>query len=126
MKVTNEMLISAIKGSAGNVQVILDRIRDAYKISISRQAVEQRKKNDEEIAKAFYEEREHTKDFVENAFLKKVRDGNVTAMIFYLKTQCKDRGYLERREITGQDGAPLQTGEVKIYIPDNGRDKNGD
>jgi hypothetical protein len=40
--------------------------------------------------------------------------------------QGKERGYSERRELTGSNGAPLQMGEVKIYIPDNGRDKNGD
>ncbi len=29
------------------------------------------------------------------------------AIAFYLKCQAKDRGYVERQEITGADGAPL-------------------
>lgn len=126
MKVTNEELIAAIKGSTGNVSVIVNRIKEQYKIQVTRQAVEWRRDNDEEIAEAFKTERERTKDFVENEFFKQVKSGNMTAIIFYLKTQCKDRGYSERRELTGVDGASLQMGEVKIYIPDNGRDKDGD
>lgn len=125
-KVTRGQLLSAIKGSAGNVSVILTRLKEEYGIEITRQAVHDRKDRDEIIGKAFTEEKERTKDFVENEFFKQVKDGNMTAIIFFLKTQCKDRGYSERKEITGADGSSLQMGEVKIYIPDNGRDKNGD
>ena len=126
MKVTNEELIAAIKGSAGNISVIVGRIKEQYGIQVTRQAIEWRRDNDEEIAEALKLERERTKDFVENKFFEQVKNGNMTAIIFFLKTQCKDRGYSERKEITGADGSSLQMGEVKIYIPDNGRDKNGD
>jgi replication-associated recombination protein RarA len=51
--------------------------------------------------------REARHDFVENALHKSIRDGNVTAQIFYLKTQAKHRGYVERQEVTGADGADL-------------------
>ena len=33
-------------------------------------------------------------------------DRNTTALIFFLKTQGKGRGYTERHEVTGADGAP--------------------
>lgn len=36
------------------------------------------------------------------------------AVIFFLKTQGKKRGYIERTEITGEDGGP-----IKIVAPDN-------
>lgn len=121
-KVTKGQLLSAIKGSAGNVTVILERLKKEYGITITRDAIVWRRSNNEEIAEAFKQEKERTKDFVENEFFKQVKNGNMTAIIFYLKTQCKDRGYSERREITGADGASLQMGEIKIYIPDNGRD----
>lgn len=41
---------------------------------------------------------------------------NVTAIIFYLKCQAKDRGYVERmqHEVTGADGGPL----VVRYVDD--------
>ena len=34
---------------------------------------------------------------------------DITGIIFYLKTQCKDRGYVERQEITGKDGDAIKT-----------------
>ena len=38
------------------------------------------------------------KDFVESQLFKQIKDGNTSATIFYLKTQAKDRGYVERME----------------------------
>ena len=125
-KVTIGQLLGAIKGSAGNVTVILERLKKEYGIEITRDAIVWRRNNDERVAEAFKLEKERTKDFVENEFFKQVKGGNMTAIIFFLKTQCKDRGYSERKEITGSNGTPLQMGEVKIYIPDNGRDTHGD
>lgn len=47
-------------------------------------------------------------DFAETSLLKQIQDGNTSATIFYLKTQGKERGYVERQEVTGSDGKPVE------------------
>jgi hypothetical protein len=42
-----------------------------------------------------------------------VRDGNLGAVIFYLKTQHKVRGFTERIETTGQDGDAIEVRQIK-------------
>ena len=59
--------------------------------------------------------KELQKDFAESRILKKMKEGDTTMIIFYAKTQMKDRGYTERREITGKDGEDLiRTKEIDL------------
>ena len=51
-------------------------------------------------------------DFAESKLHKLIQNENVTAIIFYLKTKGKNRGYVERNEITGKDG-----NEINFVIP---------
>lgn len=60
---------------------------------------------------------ETQKDVGEAALLKLIRDGDTAAIIFYAKTKLKDRGYVERQEITGKDGEPIRN--TIIQVPDN-------
>ena len=48
--------------------------------------------------------KERQKDYVVGKLFSEIKKGNITAIIFYLKTQAKDRGYVERQEVTGADG----------------------
>ncbi len=59
------------------------------------------------VAEAWQGIREKRTDFVENKLQQQIDSGNITAIIFYLKTQAKDRGYVERQEITGAEGGKL-------------------
>jgi hypothetical protein len=52
-------------------------------------------------------------DFAESSLQRQIQDGNTTATIFYLKTKGKDRGYVERQEVTGING-----GGITIQIVD--------
>lgn len=52
-----------------------------------------------ELQKAMDETREKMVDVVENALHNQIDLGNITGIIFFLKTQGKDRGYIERSEI---------------------------
>jgi hypothetical protein len=59
------------------------------------------------VQEALEEARETNIDFVESSLMKQIKKGNVTAMIFFLKTQGKHRGWVERQEVAGVKDAPL-------------------
>ena len=44
------------------------------------------------------------------------QEGNITAIIFTLKTLGKSRGYVERQEVTGAEGKPVETKITEIVI----------
>jgi len=50
------------------------------------------------LKKTVEEARESLKDDAESELQKQMFRGNITALIFYLKTQAKDRGYVERSQ----------------------------
>lgn len=50
------------------------------------------------------DERELVTDITELKLFDAIASGEAWAICFYLKTQGKDRGYVERHELTGRDG----------------------
>lgn len=71
----------------------------------------------EGLEEAVQEGRNTRLDFAESMLDKGMLEGNITATIFFLKTQGKSRGYVERQEVTGADGKKLF--EVNILDADN-------
>lgn len=51
-------------------------------------------------------------DTAEHGLLSAIREGNLSAIIFFLKCKGKHRGYVERGEVTGPDGAPILVGDL--------------
>jgi hypothetical protein len=73
------------------------------------------------LKKAIYEAIETNLDLAESKLVSGISEGNMTAIIFYLKTKGKHRGYVQRVEATGIDGEAVQhrvkhTGRVKFKI----------
>lgn len=99
----------------------------AEAIGCSRQTVYNAIQTYPSVARALDEEREKLKDLVEERLIDQIQQGNMTAIIWYSKTQMKDRGYVERHEHTGSQGGPIETNHVHVYLPQNGRDgdRNG-
>jgi len=71
-----------------------------------------------EVRKEIEEMEEELLDYAERKLLEKIQKGNLGAILFYLKCKGKKRGYIERQEITGEDGSPIQV-TVKVKIEDD-------
>nr|DAY26079.1 MAG TPA: Terminase small subunit [Caudoviricetes sp.] len=86
-------------------------------ISMTRQIYYKWLEDDPSFAEAVEAIRQEQIDTVESALLNKIEDGDTTAVIFYLKTKGKERGYSERTELTGKDGKDLNP-DIRIEIVD--------
>ena len=92
-------------------------------ISMTRQIYYKWLEDDPSFAEAVEAIRQEQIDTVESALLNKIEDGDTTAVIFYLKTKGKERGYTDRTELTGRDGKDLIP-DIRIEIVD--ADYSGD
>jgi hypothetical protein len=108
MKFSVKKLRDAIIKARGNVSIV------AKSFDVSRTTIYTHINKYPDVQQCLTDEREKMIDNVESALYNQALDGNTTAMIFFLKTQGKGRGYIERQELTGKDGEKLVV-EVK-YI----------
>ena len=103
---TAEQIIAALEESKGYVS------KTASILGCTPRTVYNYRDKYATVADAWSSIRERRHDFVENKLHELISKGNITAIIFYLKTQAKSRGYIERQEVE-------QTGELSIrYVND--------
>jgi hypothetical protein len=91
---TAAQVIEAIRKSRGFVSTI------AKRLGCERTYIYKLIEKYPTAKEALENEREGVKDFAEGKLIQQIDAGNVTAIIFYLKTQAKDRGYVEKQEIS--------------------------
>ncbi len=60
------------------------------------------------------DQKEKTTDWVFNKLLMAIKKDNLTAIMFYLKTVGKDRGFTERFEHTGADEKPIPISIIEV------------
>lgn len=94
------MFIEAYKNSLGNICKALEMMPPVARPS--RQQVYKWIDADPDFKNSLTEAMELQKDFAENALLQRIREGDTTAIIFYLKTKAKDRGYSEKVEVSAK------------------------
>jgi transposase-like protein len=101
-KYTEQQIIEALEESKGLIAPA------ARKLGCARDTI--RKYIDEyaEVAQAKLDQREAVTDMAENALYQAILDREAWAVCFYLKCMAKDRGYVERAELTGTNGAPVK------------------
>lgn len=68
-------------------------------LGVSRSTVSERVRRSERLRKVIDEQRETVGDICESKLFKQIKADNLTAIIFYLKTIGRDRGYIERQEM---------------------------
>jgi hypothetical protein len=96
-----EQVLKAIPGSLGIIGVI------AKRLGVDRSLILDYHTKYPEVAKAIQDEEEGKKDLIESAFIDLVNEGNERAILFGMKTLCKDRGYNEN-QVTAQINLPLE------------------
>ncbi|MBD5585832.1 MAG: hypothetical protein HDQ88_12180 [Clostridia bacterium] len=85
-------IIMAYEKKAGNLSAT------ASALGVSRQTLYDWRKEFPELKSKMEDIEESLLDFTESKLLEAIQDGNLTAIIFHLKTKGKERGYVERVE----------------------------
>jgi hypothetical protein len=100
---TIEGVEAKLKDLQGNMAAV------ARAFGCSRQAVWKFVQGRQTLLAVQHDLREGMKDHAESALHAALLRGEAWAVCFFLKTQAKDRGYVERQEMTGRDGEPLHS-----------------
>lgn len=79
----------------------------ARSLGCNRKTIANMAKRYPEIADVVYEEVEGLIDTAEAKLSEAIARGELPAIVFFLKTRAKHRGYVERGELTGAGGKPL-------------------
>lgn len=107
-KYTAQQMIDAIQDAKGILAAA------ARSLGCSRTTLYNYMERYSTVKDAYTESRETLLDFTEQQLFKQVSEGNITAIIFTLKTIGKRRGYVERQEVTGKDGDV-----IRVTLSDN-------
>lgn len=84
-------------------------------VGISTQTYYNWLKDDADFSASCKKIEESTKDFIEYALLKKIEEGDTSAIIFAAKTKLRCRGYSERIDVTS-NGKSIQSTIAPINV----------
>lgn len=93
MDAKKKTIIEVLKRTMGNVTKACEAA------GISRVSFYNWKEADEKFSQEVESISEYLLDFTEDQLYTKIKKGNLTAIIFYLKTKGKKRGYVERMQV---------------------------
>ncbi len=100
-RISAEKLIEAIQLHNGNLAAV------ARTLKASRSGIYKRLKQLPSAQEALKDARETMLDEAEATLYQDALTGNTTALIFFLKTQGKSRGYTEKVEHVGNQAEPV-------------------
>ena len=99
---TTAQVIQAIRDTRGLTSLAASRLR------CSAETVRNYCRRYPTVAQAMREERESMLDVAELSLFTAIQEREAWAVCFFLKTQGRERGYIERHEVTGGDGGPVE------------------
>jgi CRP-like cAMP-binding protein len=85
-------------------------------LGISRETVRKWRLEDPEFERQMNESVESLVDSAEEQLRQQVAKGNMDAIKFTLSRLGKNRGYVERTEVTGQDSGPIEITITKTIV----------
>ena len=91
--VKKETFIAALLNTDGNIS------KACGQTNISRTTIYDWIKKDDSFKEKVSYVAEELLDMAENQLIKQIREGNLTATIFYLKTKGQARGYIEKQYV---------------------------
>lgn len=107
LEIKKKNLVTALTASLGNISMACEQC------GVDRGMFYQYVEQDPKFAEQVDNIDAKNLDFVETKIMSKIKDGDIAAIIFYLKTKGKSRGYVERTELTGGGGGPIE-GRVSV------------
>lgn len=111
---TKEQMLELLKNNGGNVKAATEALK------INRGTHYLWLENDADYKKAVEDIAEGCLDIAEDVLQTAIRNGDMTATIFYLKTKGKKRGYSEKIEYEGKQQTELTIPKVNIgKMPDD-------
>jgi hypothetical protein len=114
-----EAVAAAVIAAEGNVSIAAERL------GCDRRTVARHAKRSALVAAALAEARDRGIDTAESMLMNAIHQGEAWAICFFLKTQAKHRGYVERQELVhrGDAEAPIA---IITLIPPSPRLTEGD
>ena len=95
LKYSDEDIIAVLNSAGGIISTA------AKKLGCARQTIYNRIESSKTVATAREEIDASNIDLAEDQLLTAIKEGHLTAVIFYLKTKGKHRGYSERHDVNG-------------------------
>lgn len=108
------MVIKELREVYGNVSAV------ARKLKVSRTTLYNFINAHEQIKAELSDTREELVDIAESALFKNILSGDPASIFFFLKTQAKHRGYVERKEDLGGGVDLTQLSDEQLERLDNG------
>ncbi len=102
-------VLEVLEKTAGNIKMACEQV------GIARSRFYEWLKTDEVFKKRYEEVIEGLIDYAESKLLQAIANNNITAIIFFLKTKGRNRGYVEKVEI---DTEKVQVIIDKGLLPD--------